>query len=321
MGVSQVSTALDTLSTARPVSAVRLFLQDLASLFRPRVLARLWRKCAEDDIGGMAVEVTYFTLFALFPFLLFVASLVGLLVQEPERAIAATIAQLHRLLPARTAELLGAFLSTTLRSNRPDLLSVGALGTLWAGSQGLHVLIKALNRIYGTRETRGWVRARMVAVLMMMGAALVFIALLVVLIGADPGGLLSRWLAFPPQVVATWAELRWPVAFMLLTVVLALVYCTGPCRRIQWRWITPGGLIATLLWLAASAGFTAFLDWFGSYDTTYGTLAGVMVSLTWIHVGAFLMLLGAEINVVIVQEGRQLEIPVTTSASGGGAAA
>jgi membrane protein len=277
------------------------------------VLARTWTKAGEDDLWGLATEVTYFSFFALFPFLLFVASLVGLLIQEPERALADTLATLHRFLPARTAEMLGAFLATTLRSNRPDLLSLGAIVTLWAGSQGLQALIKALNRIHGTREVRGWWRARLVAILMMIGAALVLIALLVILIGADPGGLLSRWLAFPPGVVLWWGWLRWPVAFLLITTVLAVVYCAGPCRRTHWRWVTPGGLTATVLWLAASAALSAFIDAFGNYDATYGALGGVMILLTWIQLGAVLMLLGAEANVVVMSEGRQLELPEARS--------
>jgi membrane protein len=302
MAAAQVSGRVGQASGAAetgPIIVSPETLFDLRRLFRWRTLVAIWNKAQADDLPGLTAEVTYYALFALFPFLLFVGSLTALLVQDPEAAIVNTLLLLHRFLPAETADLLTQFVATTLKAQRPDLMSVGVLGTLWACSNGFTALIKALNRIYGRSERRSWWRHRALALAMAIGAGLVAIMLLVVLIGADPGGLLSRWLAMPPQAVVLWGWLRWPVALFVLTVVLAMLYCKGPCGRTRWQWITPGGLAASILWVVVSAGLTAWIDIFGSQSATYGAIGGVIVLLGWIYLGAFLVLLGAEANVVL----------------------
>jgi membrane protein len=286
---------------ARLATAMENLLAEFRTLFRPDMLKRVWKEAQDDDVPGLAAEVAYYALFGLFPFLLFVASLIGLLVPDPEAAMGGLLALSRGFLPADTAELLAEFLGGTLRANRPDLLSVGILGTLWAGSQGFAAVLKALNRVYCVRETRGWLRHRALSFAMMVGSAFVTLALLVVMIGADPGGLLSRWLALSPQVVGLWALLRWPVAFVIFTVVLALLYSTVPCGHMRWRWITPGGLLASLLWILACAGLTAYIDHYGMYNNTYGAIGGVIILLTWIYVGSYLLLLGAEANAKVVR--------------------
>src|SRR4030095_2591006 len=262
-----------------------------------------------DDVPGLTAEITYYALFALFPFLLFVGALAALLVPEPERALVSMLLLFHRFLPAETAELLTQFVATTLKSQRPDLLSIGILGTLWACSHGIAAVIKGLNRVYGVRESRKWWHHRALAIGMVIGAAFVALGLLVLMLGADPGGIPSHWLALRPRAVKAWATLRWPIGFAIITAVMALLYCKGPCRQARWQWITPGGLGATLMWLVLSAALTGWIDEFGTYSATYGVLGSVVALLMWIYLGAFLFLLGAEANVVLARARAALPPP------------
>jgi membrane protein len=283
--------------------------QDLVRLFTGRAMRALWQKSMADDVPGLTAEITYYALFALFPFLLFVGALAALLVPEPERALVSMLLLFHRFLPAETAELLTQFVATTLKSQRPDLLSIGILGTLWACSNGIAAVIKGLNRVYGVRESRKWWHHRALAIGMVIGAAFVALGLLVLMLGADPGGILSHWLALRPRAVKAWATLRWPIGFAIITAVMALLYCKGPCRQARWQWITPGGLVATLMWLVLSAALTGWIDEFGTYSATYGVLGSVVALLMWIYLGAFLFLLGAEANVVLARARAALQPP------------
>jgi membrane protein len=286
---------------AARTNGITQFANDFVRLFSSRIGAELWRKSQSDDLPGLSAEITYYALFSLFPFLLFVGSLASLIVREPEHTLVNLLLLFHRFLPSDTAELLTQFVATTLKNQRPDLLSIGILGTLWACSNGIAAIIKGLNRVYGVRESRKWWHHRAIALLMAIGGAFVVICLGILMIGADPGGILTRWLALPPRVVVLWGWLRWPVGFAIITCVTALLYSKGPDRQPDWHWITPGGLAAALLWLVLSAALTGWIDEFGTYSATYGVLGGVVVLLMWIYLGAFLFLLGAEANVVLAR--------------------
>lgn len=282
---------------------MRRLRDELAMMTERRTLERLWRSLRDDDLASIAAEVTFYTLFGLFPFLLFVAALVGMLIPDPEVAMGRLLVLLHRLLPATTAGLLAAFLEGPLRSHRPYLLSLGIIGVLWAGSQGFAAVLRALSRIYCARETRSWARQRALSLAMMIGVGLVSLLVLVLMTGLDPGGVLSGIAVLPPPLLALWSTLRWPVLFLVMSVVLARFYTTVPCVRQRSRWITPGGLVASLIWLAACAALPVYVGTSESYSRLYGSIGDVIVLMLWLYVGAFALLLGAEINTAILRAG------------------
>ncbi len=131
---------------------------EFSLLLRPRFYRQVWRALQRDDVPGIAAEVAYYALFALFPFLLFVTAAVGILVPDPEMALGRLFILLHRLFPSAIAAILTDFLEGPLRADRPVLLSLGILGIVWAGSQGFATVLKALNRVYCAQEVRHWAR-------------------------------------------------------------------------------------------------------------------------------------------------------------------
>jgi len=263
----------------------------------PRFVRRLFASIRDDDVPGIAAEASYYVLFALFPFLLFVAAVARFLGPAPEISLVHLFSVLHRFLPTSTAAILTSFLEGPLRASPPYLLSAGILGILWAGSQGFAAILKALNRVYCARERRNWIKRRGLA-LAMMGVAAV--ALLAVLFTMDPGGLLSVWSSLPPVLTQVWAWARWPVLFAILTLVLGWFYTNVPCVERTRRWITPGGLVASFVWLLTSAGLAAYIDTRSkAYARLYGAVGDVIILLLWIYVGVFVMLVGAEINTAL----------------------
>ncbi|HYM79782.1 MAG TPA: YihY/virulence factor BrkB family protein [Candidatus Limnocylindria bacterium] len=291
---------------AAAASATRLatFLSDLGTLFRFQSLKQLSRHVLKDDLPGIAAEVSFYVLFALFPFLVFVGAALALLVPDPEVALGRLLVLLHRFVPATTAALLAQFLEGPLQANRPYLLSFGILGILWAGSQGFAAMLKALARVYCTRETRSWIRQRAISMAMMALAAIASVAALLVMTGLDPSGILSPWVLVPEFVMTLWGWLRWTLLFVILWAVLTWLYTTVPCVSAKRRWVMPGSIVAALAWVAVNAGFASYMDRRGSYASLYGAVGDVIVLMLWIYVGVFIVLLGAEINAKIVQPAR-----------------
>jgi len=183
-----------------------------------------------------------------------------------------------------------------LRSHRPYLLSVGIVGILWAGSQGFAAVVKALSRIYCARETRNWIRQRALSLVMMITVGMASLLVLVLMTGLDPGGPLSGIISLPAPLLALWSALRWPFLFLAQSVVMARLYTTVPCVRQRARWITPGGLVASLIWLATCAALPLYVDRSESYSRLYGSIGDVVVLMLWLYIGAFALLFGAEIK-------------------------
>jgi membrane protein len=269
---------------------------ELAALLRPRTLHQLARHIARDDIAGLAAEVAFYLLFALFPFLLFVGSALGLLVSDPDATLDRLLVLLHRLMPAGTATLLGQFLAGPVRANRPYLLSLGVLGILWAGSQGFAAVLKALNRVYCASESRSWVRLRALSLDVMVRVTLASVAALVLMTGFDTGGMLSGRIALSPIVAAVWRALRWPALFIMMTGVIDWLYRRVPCVGNRRHGLTPGALVGSLVWILVSVAFALYMDSARPYTQIYGAVGDVVVLMSWIYLGSFAVLLGAEIN-------------------------
>ena len=158
----------------------------------------------------------------------------------------------------------------------------------------MSAMVSALNITYGERETRGLVRFNLVVLALTIGAiagGLIGIGLIAgvpAFVGMMHVGQTTKWFVF---------ILEWPLLIVLMTLALAVLYRFAPNRNApQWRWISPGALAATLVWLIASLLFTVYVSHFGNYDATYGSLGAIIVVLTWLYLSAYLVLLGAEIN-------------------------
>ncbi len=270
---------------------------EFPALFQPRVAPQLWRAVQRDDVPGIAAEVSFYVIFALFPFLLFVSAMVAMLVPNPEVALGRLFTLLHRFLPAATASVFAQFVEGPLRANRPALVSLGIVGILWAGSRGFAAILKALNRVYCARETRHWIRHRALSLGMMISTAVASLGVLVVMTGPDPNSILASWVALPRPLILLLSWFRWPLLWLMVTIVLGWFYTTVPCARRRMQWITPGGLLAAGIWIGSSAGLAAYMDQANLYARIYGAVGDVIIMLLWVYLGSFVMLLGAEINV------------------------
>lgn len=261
------------------------------------VLKCVYQEINERNLFLAAGGVTYSVLLAIFPGLVALVSIYGL-VSNPAQ-VETQVNAMAGLLPEPSRQLVGTELHQIVSASGGALgigVILGILFALWSTSRGMSGLMSALNMAYGETETRSFLRYNVVA-LLMSGALIVGGILAIALLAGIPGAVA----ALGPRVggVYKWVALiaEWPVLLIVVMLVLAMLYAYAPDRQPpRWRWVTPGAITAAILWLIASMAFGAYVGNFANYNATYGSLGAVIVLLTWLYLSAFVVLLGAEIN-------------------------
>jgi membrane protein len=248
-----------------------------------------------DDCLGRAAQLAYYLLFALFPFFLFLTTLLGYL--PISNLLDQLMALLTQLLPRDALALVQDNVHQLVAGQRGGLLSFGILAALWTSSSAVTAIMDSLNRAYNVEESRPFWKVRGLAILLTIGLSLLIIVSLVLLtFGPQIGGWIADFLGLGGVFQVAWNLLRWPVIVFFLILALALVYYLAPDVEQEWKWITPGAVCATLAWIGASLGFAFYVNNFGSYNVTYGSIGTVIVLLTWMYVTGLLILVGGEIN-------------------------
>jgi len=246
---------------------------------------------------GSSAQIAYYLMFATFPFLLTVASLLAFL------PIPNVLDWLMRLLgtlaPAAAVDLMRNSLERVVMHQHSSLFSIGLLASIWAAANAVEAIMQGLNRVQSLRENRPFWKTRGIALLLAVGVS--FFAILG-LLALWFGSQVSRWWevrgGLGPLPVEVWVVVRWPIVLLCLIGAIDQLYFIGPAAHLRWRWITPGAVVAVLGWVAASLGFSAYVRHFGSYNAMYGGIGAIIILLTWMYLTAFFILLGAEINVV-----------------------
>jgi len=262
------------------------------------LVQRILYKAQVDDCLGKAAQLSYYFLFALFPFLLFLTTLLGYL--PIPTLMEELIALLAAVLPGEVLHLIHDNIRTLVTTQHGGLLSFGIFAALWMVASAMVAIIDTLNRAYGVQEGRPVWKVGGIALLFSIGLPLVLLAAMVLLVfGPQLGGWIATQIGLGTLFQVLWNVLRWPVIVVLLTVALAPVYYWAPDVAQAWRWITPGAVFAILATLSASLGFSYYVTNLGSYDATYGSIGAVIVLLTWMYLTGFFLLVGGEINAAI----------------------
>jgi membrane protein len=267
---------------------VRLFLREL--------LASVQR----NENVDVAAQLAYFALLSLFPFGIFVLTVIGYLpLAGLDRELMSLI---YEAMPQEAAALLDKTLHEVLGRQRSGLLLVSLFGTIWSASSGVSALVTALNRALGVRETRSYVRRKLVAMGVTLSAALLtIVATSALLVGPELLHTVLAWLGFDSAFDLIWRWLRLPLALLAMISLLALVYHLLPAKRPPLRPLSLGSVTAVLLWLSASLGLRTYVGHFGAYAKTYGTLGTAVVLMTWLYLSGLAVILGGEIDAVLAR--------------------
>jgi membrane protein len=265
--------------------------------------ARGWKDIAlrvkdrvdENHLSIIAAGVAFYMLLAFVPALASVVAIYGLFA-DPS-AIGERVATLGRMLPAEALSLIQEQLERLASTSTRKLgfgAAFGVLLSLWSATKGTRALIDAVNIAYEERETRGWLRLTLVALGLTL-ALVAFVIAALALVAVVP--LVLDFVGLGAAVEQAVALLRWPALLGLLIVALALLYRYAPDRdEARWRWVSPGAVTAAVLWMLGSVAFSVYVSYSGSYDATYGSLGAIAVMMIWLFVGAFAVLLGAQLN-------------------------
>ncbi len=271
------------------------------------VLKRTVREFREDDLTMLAAALTYYGVLSLFPGLLVLVSVLGLL---GESATQPLVDNLTALAPSAARDIVtNALQNLQNASGAAGLAFVAGLGgALWSASGYVGGFMKASNIIYEVEEGRPFWKLRplQIAVTVLLVLVAAAIALSIVITGPLARSV-GDVVGLGGTAVDVWNVAKWPVIALVASQVIAFLYWVAPnVRHPGYRWISPGGLIAVALWVVASAGFAFYVSNFGSYNKTYGSLAAVVVFLVWLWITNLVILLGAELNAEL-ERGRQIE--------------
>jgi membrane protein len=278
------------------------FLLDMKSLLSVRALRAAVAEFQRDDALGLAAQLAFYLILALFPFLLVLVSLMGTF-SSPELADQ-VLGYFREVTPQQVYEIIDSYLHDIIAGNRPapGLFSVGLVIALWSASGAFAALINALNRAYDVEETRPFWKVRGIALLMTLGlSVMIMIGVLLLVAGPPIGRGIADLLGLGEVFTLVWNVVQWPVALSLMVFTVALLYYFAPDAGQPFRWITPGGLIGVLLWVLASVIFRFYVSNFGSYDATYGSIGAVIVLLLYLYISSLTILFGAELNATLVR--------------------
>jgi membrane protein len=259
-----------------------------------QILKRGWKEAKADQVPLLSAGVAFYSFLAIFPALIAIVSLYGLFADPA--TITAQLNSLTEALPAQARQVITD--QVTALTARRSALGIGLIISvaiaLWSASSGVSNLITAINAAYDEEEKRNFVKKRLLSLGMTLGA-IVFMLIMLGIVAVLPpllenlfGGSALRWV---------FQILGWLVLLVLVIVVLAILYRVAPDRDApKLKWVSVGAVVATVIWLLASIGFSIYSSTFGNYAKTYGVFAGIVVLLFWLWLSAYAILLGAEIN-------------------------
>ncbi|HEX6311372.1 MAG TPA: YihY/virulence factor BrkB family protein [Acidimicrobiia bacterium] len=249
----------------------------------------------DDNVTTIAASVAFYGMLAVFPALIAVVSVYGL-VADP-RDVRDQIESFTSALPDDASRLVTNQLDSITRESGNGLgvgVVLGILAALWTAAGGVGALVKGLNLVYDETETRPFWRRRGLALLLTLGGVVSVVVMLGLIVAAPP---LIRRLDASGFGSSVLVALRWPLLVLMILFGLALLYRYGPNRRgARWHWMSAGALVAALIWVLASIGFSIYVDRMGTYNETYGSLGAVIVLMLWLYIAAFAVLFGAELN-------------------------
>jgi membrane protein len=282
--------------------SLKNFLRDLRDLASIRALKATVQEFQRDDALGIAAQLAYYLILALFPFILVLVSLLGTF--GSEELASEVLGYFQQVMPEQAYEIIKDFTDNIIsgKAEAPGLFTFGILFTIWAASGAFAALINALNRAYDVQETRPFWKVRGIAILMTLGlSVLILIGVLLLVLGPQIGEAIANVFGLERTFLVVWEVARWPVALFFMMFTVALLYYFAPDVDQPFRWITPGGLIGIILWVLASVGFNFYVSNFGSYNKTYGSIGAVIVLLLYLYISSLTILFGATLNATLVR--------------------
>jgi membrane protein len=287
-----LSTATDAERGSAPSTPLQLSWREWLDVFK-----RAGKQFMADDCMGLAQQVAYSSLLAFLPTVILLIGLLGLFGTGAFEALERFVGSVA---PGGVTDMIELAKKDAAQNKTGSAIAfvVGSFAALWAASGAMGAVIKAVNRAYDRIETRPFWKLRLIAIVLVVATGLATAGMfLLIVFGGDLGNAIARRTGLGGGFELVWNIARWPIAFAAVLLFFSLVYYLAPnLQQRSWRWITPGSLVGSLLWLALSGLFALYTSFAGSYDKTYGSIAGAIILLLWLNYSAWAILFGAELN-------------------------
>jgi membrane protein len=276
---------------------------DMKGLPLHRVMVRTVTEFIDDEMSTYASALAYQMLFSLFPFILFLIALIGFL-HLPDFFSWLRL-QSELVLPPQALEQVNPVIDQ-LQQSKGGLLSVGIVIALWTASAGVRLMMSAMNAAYDVVEGRpAWKRFPLSIIYTVGVAGMLLIAAALMVLGPQVMSWIAAQVGLEYFIVTLWTIARWPVIVILLMVAVALIYYVMPDVKQEFRFITPGSVLAVVVWIIASLGFGFYVKTFANYNAMYGSIGAIIVLLLYFYISSAVLLLGAEMNAVIEHMSRK----------------
>jgi membrane protein len=261
------------------------------------VLKRSAKEFMDDDCMGLAQQVAYSSLLAFLPTVILAIGLLGLFGHgafDSLRSFIGTVAPSGVMKMIKLAEEDAA----ANKGGSAAAFLIGLFGAIWAASGAMSSVVKAVNRAYERMETRPFWKVRGISILLVAANGVVLAGVFILLIfGGAIGDAIANKAGLGGAFTLVWNIARWPIVFVAILLFFALVYYLAPNKdQRDWKWITPGSLVGSIMWLVLSALFALYTSFSSSYAKTYGSVAGAIILLLWLNYSAWAILFGAEVN-------------------------
>lgn len=259
-----------------------------------RLLKDLYARFVNDDILSTGAEVAFFLLLSLFPFLIFLMTLVSYVrmvdVQDSLQVLAA-------LVPASAYEILRDIVNETIADRSGTLLSLGVLFALWSSTSGVASLMRGINRAYDQEETRRFWRMKAISLGFTVELAVVIaVSFILVVLGRILGTRIFKLLGFSDVSLEIWNYGMLAIVMITSTLMFMFFYHVAPNCRLKLREVIPGAVVASIGWVVVSLAFSYYANNLGSYSKVYGSLGGIIALLMWMYLSSISILMGAEVN-------------------------
>lgn len=256
----------------------------------------LYKNIIKADVFGLSAQLAYFLLLSLFPFLLFLITLLGYLPIDDH----VVIDTLSGYLPSDVVTMIETNLGELVNNQRGGLLSISIIGTLWSASNGVNAITKAFNRAYEVEEDRPYVVTRLIAIALTVAMIVVIsVALLLPVFGKMIGVYLFSLINLSENFLSSWTTLRWVASSFVFFIVLLVLYKLAPNTKVEIKHAVWGAVFATVGWQIVSLGFSYYVNTLGNYSATYGSLGTVIVLMIWFYISGMIIIIGGMINSII----------------------
>ena len=253
-------------------------------------------KIKEDDIFALSAQLAYYLILSFFPFLIFLLTLLGFSNLDSMEVLGA----LRTILPTSAFELIYSVIVEIIEKQSTGLLGASLLLVIWSASSAFRAVIKGINKAYGLKENRSFIKRIFIAIICtFLLASLIMLTLIMLVFGGIIGNILASYLPFQDVVHNIWNMIRYGLIVVMMILIFAGIYRYTPAKRLRWREVFPGVIFCTVGWLIVSLGFSFYINNFSNYSKIYGGLGAVIVLMTWLYITSIILIIGGEINSVI----------------------